>query len=347
MTRSRRVFVGHALLSLVAGALSGCVSRAERLERELVPPTRPDRQVARLDALVTTVGLDWLVTLRPAELGGIAWLRPSLSRIFRDDRLDALARSTGIDLRDATEVVLAGHRAGAATAKSSEDSSVLYLVRHTGEPLVLERKFRERLTGDAERRELGHQLIGVWGRIGRQPHGFVAAGRHVVAYQYGGSIARGSARIAALLADGKLSSVPRASEDPDLAALDAQLRPSAARATWLGPFEGHSARALGGLVGSATSVGVGLEPVAPAILRLVVRLRGHYRDGDAVGRLLASFDELAKTDLGHLLGLGALREPASSTVDDDGLTLRAGLDANALLEGLAAATLDEVRDIMR
>src|SRR5439155_26485756 len=161
-------------------------------ERELPPPALPDLEVARLTDLLTGAHLEWLVVIRPEELARIDWLKPSLGRLFKDDRLDLLARATGIQLREVPELALASYRQPASAARAADCAAsdrcdaVAFLLRHRSDPLALERKFRERLTSGAERSEVGHQLVGMWGYIGRGARGFAAVGPHVVGYQYDG-----------------------------------------------------------------------------------------------------------------------------------------------------------------
>jgi hypothetical protein len=150
----------RSLLASLACLLAGCRPPASP-ERELLPPALPDVEVARLSDLLTGAHLEWLVLMRPEELARIEWLKPSLGRVFKDDRLDLLAKATGIQLREVPELALASYRQPDGT------DAVAFLLRHRSDPLSLERKFRERLTSGAERSEVGHQLVGMWGLIGR------------------------------------------------------------------------------------------------------------------------------------------------------------------------------------
>jgi hypothetical protein len=343
--------VGLVRRDLLAGGVAstltltglGCGTLPRSLEHDVAPPTHPDLHVAKLIDIVSAVGLEWLVVVRPADLLALSWLRPSLARILRDERLDALAQATGIDLRVLPEFILAGHR----TQGAGVSASTLFVVRNDRDPAELERKFRERLTSDLERREVGHQLVGVWGRIGRQEGGFFAAGRHVVGFQYDGPRGRGSARLALLHAEGRLSAQTAASNDPDVAALERRLGAALARGYWLGPFDGATSRGVRGLLAGATSTGLALQPTTEGTLALTLRLQGAYGGTNALVHLEGAFQDLAASDLGNLLGLGALRSAVRCNEEPDGLVLHVDLDAHALLGGLAAATLESVRDIMR
>jgi len=324
---------------LVTGCRPPVTSAA--IERELPPVVRPDVEVTALTDLLVSVGLEWFVAIRPLELTQLDWLRPSIARVLKDERLDALALATGVQLRDVPELVLASYRI------KSNDPAIAYVLRHHANPQLLERKFRERLTSDGERREFGHQLLGVWGRVGRALRGFIAIGPHVVSYQYGGERAHGPNRIALLYAEGRLAEVPPVSRNEVLARVDGALGAAPIKAFLLGPFEGPRARGVHGLLASATAVGISLQPSDEKTLRVHIVLDGDYAGEDASRYLEDAWSDLATSDLGHLLGLGSPSSPIRIHAAADRLDLEVELDPTALTNGLAAATSDDVRDIMR
>jgi hypothetical protein len=330
----------RSLLASLACWLVGCPSAAVVPEHEPPAPLLPDLEVARLVDLLTSASLEWLVVLRPAELARLEWLKPSLARVFKDERLDALAKATGVQLRDTPELALASYR------DATGDSSIAYFLRHASDPLLLERKFRERLTSGEERNLVGHQLLAMWGLIGRAPHGFVSVGPHVVGYQYGGDRKRGPARIALLYAQGKLGRIPAALADPPLAALDQRITAAPVQAFFPGPFEGELARGARGLFGAATAVALALRPTPARSLGLEILVGGEFPAEDAPRYLEGAFADLGKSDLGHLLGLGTPVAPVVVAAARDALSLRTELDAAALLAGLSAATSENVREIM-
>jgi hypothetical protein len=330
----------RSLLASVPWLLAGCPHPVAR-EREIIPPPLPDVEVARVTDLLTSARLEWLVTIRPAELSAIDWLKPSLARVFKDERLDLLAAATGIQLRDVPELALASYPAAAG------DSAIAYFVRHGSDPLLLERKFRERLTADAERTLVGHQLLTMWGLIGRALHGFVSIGPHVVGYQYGGDKKRGPARIAVLYAQHKLDKVPAVLGDPVLGDLDRRLGNSPAKAFLAGPFEGAMARGARGLFGAATGAAAALAPTPKQTLALQVVLGGSFPEADAPRYLEGAWTDLGKSDLGNLLGLSKPRAAAEIKATAEALELHTEIDAALLLDGLSAATSDSIKEIMR
>jgi len=278
----------------------------------------------------------------------LGWLRPSLARVLRDDRLDLLAKATGIDLRVVPELALASYRAGRG-APAGQQSTVAYFVRHTRVQLDIERKFRERLTSRANRRVVGHQLVSVEGNIGLTHHSFVAVGPDVAGFQYGGDERRGPARIALLYAEGKLATIPRALDDTALRGLHDRMGAPPLIALLPGPFEGTMARGARGLLGAASGLGAGLEPTSRQTLRLHVHLAGAFDPAatEATGYLEGAWQDLAQSDLGHLLGLHQPQSPPAIAASAHGLSLAVELDAARLLAGLAAATVDDVRLIMK
>jgi hypothetical protein len=296
--------------------------------------------IEALTDLLAVAGLRWLVVARPERLLGLDWLKRSLSRVLRDERLDLVAAATGVDLRQVPELALASY---------DPDDALLQLVVHRRKPLEIERTFRERLTTDERRSVEDDQLVRVSGRIGRQPRVFVALGRTVVGFQYGGDVDRGPARIAQLYAAGKLRRNPPVTADPAIAPLWRELGDVLLGALLPGPFDEELAAGARGLLRAATAVVAGVSPTAQQALALVVLLGGDFSsDPSRATRLLeAAWGDLANSDLGHLLGLNRPRSSPRASFDPRRLRLDVSLDPTALFDGLAAATTDSIREIMR
>jgi hypothetical protein len=351
---ARRTLLGSVLTSLgalvVGLAPSGC---SEVTPKPVVagpppPAPKPDLHVPALTDLLTIARLEWLILIRPEELMALRWLRPSLARVLRDDRLDLLARATSIDLRAVPELALASYRP-ARGAPEGHKSTIAYFVRHRRPQLEVERKFRERLTSRAARRVVGHQLLSVGGNIGLTHHALVAIGPDVVGFQYGGDVDRGPARIALLYGQGKLATVPKALQDPTLGGLHAAMGHPPLVVLLPGPFEGPMARGARGLLGAATGLAAGLTPTQRETLRLQVLLAGDFEPtgGAAADYLEAAWHDLVTSDLGHLLGLHEPKSPAAVSSSPIGLGLVVELDPAKLLSGLSAATVDNVREMMK
>ena len=325
----------------MATALIGCPKRPPPPQAVVVtPPPQPDRVVERVADRLTAVGARWVVLIEPERLRAVTWLAPHLARLLKDERLDALASTTGIDVRLAREVVLAGY---------GDEDTVAYFVRHPSEQALVERRFRARLTGEVHHRRWAHQLVTAWGRIGEAPHGYVGIGPDVAGFQYGGDEKRGPMRVAVLYELGELEKVPRLLSTEALGALSNALGEAPAKLLLPGPFEGDMARGARGLFTAAEAVGLGRTPGPEDKLVLQIVLAGDYGDtGDltrATDIAQLAWGDLAGSSLGHLLGLP--QEDVVSTPHPLGLELRAPLSAAELTAGLAAATMDEVRDFLK
>lgn len=102
----RRVFL--RLLVACTGALVGCggAPAPTPLPRPEEPPLPPIDALTDLCALAR---LRWLVRARPREITGTPFLIPSIGAVVSEPSFSAFAASTGIDLRQATEVVVAAY----------------------------------------------------------------------------------------------------------------------------------------------------------------------------------------------------------------------------------------------
>ncbi|MFP6687172.1 MAG: hypothetical protein VB934_20800, partial [Polyangiaceae bacterium] len=275
MNASLRLARGpRLLLCLLALTLaSACASQPPPVvvRKPSAPrPARADRQTEKLTDLMTSVGLNWLLLMKPQEVLQLPWLAEPLGRILRDDRLTLLARATGIDLRTATTLALARYE-GEVTA---------FAIRHPQDQLSIERKFRERLTRSPTRRIEGHQLVHASGLLGRRKLAFAAIGRDVALFQYGGDLARGPARLATLYARGKLVSIPRALQDRSVKLTAAQLSPAPLTLILRGPFEDKMVRGARGLLGAALAVGLTLRTTKDKGFILDLVLLGDYSSED-------------------------------------------------------------------
>jgi hypothetical protein len=338
----RRALLGGILGGL--GALTlGCGAKPSPTPEPPSVAAVPDRVPPSLAALLTGPGLQWLVRIKPAQLAATTWLEQPIARVLREDRLSLLTRATGIDLRRSPELLLAAYR----------QDVVAYLVRHRSDQTLVERRFRARLTSAVQRAELGHQLVGVWGNIGTEFHGFASIGRDVAGYQYGGDRKRGPVRIALLYAQSKLEQIPTALSETSIEAMHRAFGDAPAMVLLPGPFEGDMAGGVRGLLAAATAFGAALTPTASQTLRLQVLLAGEFStpgtssDERPSDYLEAAWADLATADLGHLLHLHEPRSAVSVSTNPLGLSLTVELDAAKLFDGLAAATIDDARAFMQ
>ncbi|MBI4701178.1 MAG: hypothetical protein HY744_08475 [Deltaproteobacteria bacterium] len=359
-----------ALLAASLGALGGCGgagrARAAASPGPLGAPSAPrpgpapgPAEVAALTDLLSPAGLRWLVLAEPESIARIEWLKAPVARVLQGERLDLVAQTSGLDLRELPEIAVGGYaEAGRAApaptpagpaAPEPEGDVVFYLARHRRSAVYVERLFRERLTGDEQREVERDDAVVVSGSVGSRRLSFVRVGETVVGYQYGGDALRGPARIAALFAAGRLTRAAPLSRDAELGRMRACLGPAAVTAFLPGPFEEAMAAGARGLLGAASALGAALAVTERQSLRLELALAGDYSSDAprAVTLLDAAWQDLAKSDLGHLCGLAEPTQAHRAWAEAGALRLRVELDPARLFDGLAAATMDDVRTIMR
>lgn len=357
MAETRRAFLASSLGGVVLSALSAAGCGARPPAKEAPSPTRepPPLSIGPLATLLPLAGLEWLVEARLREIASIPWLIPAIGRVVPERRLDVFAKATGIDLRQAPEGLVASYapRGAAADAEGDGDAggrrSTIYLVRHGGDPLAIERAFRARLTSGEHRVAERADLVRVSGAVGPSEQALVVLGRDVVGFQMGGDLARGPARVASLYALGKLKRSPTALGLDPLRALNQRFGGAPARAFALGPFEGELARGARGLLAGATAIGAAARPSAREKVALAIAVAGDFTatGPKASDELLRSWLELAEGSFGHLLGLDRPIDKPLATHGANAVAVAVELDPDKLASGLAAATGDRVEEMMR
>ena len=330
-------------LALCATQLLGCAGNtsppAKNGEHDALPPLETDD----LAALLPIAGLRWIVLTRPRAIAETAWLIPSIGRLAPEKGLSAFARAKGLDLRQIPEAVIASY-------ESDEDGEArLYLVRHNAQASLIEKLFRARITRDDERVADRSDVVRRMGTMGTRSEALTLLGSDVAAFQEGGSMDRGPARIAALYGLGRLKTARTALVGAPLEALDKRLGDAPAKALAPGPFEGELARGLRGLLEGATAVGAAATPTARETIALTIAAMGDFaRGGEAAAKtLLSAWNDAASAPLGRLLALDEPASPLQTEVDEESIILRVELDAEALFEGLAAATSADVTEFLR
>ena len=339
----RRSFLA-AVLTAFASVLSGCRGATNAPITPPPPPPPPPLVITSLDVLIPLPGLRWLVVARPNEIASISWLEPSIATLIDKERLDRFAELMGFDLRSVSEASWAAYRADA-----EGDDVSLELVRHSTDPLVVERLFRDRLSADVVRSIDDPRIVRVRGRIGQTVHAFASIGRDVACFQQNGVADRGPCRVSTLLALGKLQRTRRVFEDDALRALAKRFESAPLRAFAPGPFEGELGRGVRGLLAAATAVGAAVRPSHREGVLLEIAIAGDFsKSGDEASRkLAAAWDDLASRPLGHLLGLDTPHAPALPSYTQDAVALVVDLDPRKLTKGLADATSNQIREIMR
>jgi len=336
---SRRGFFVALFAAMAAGCGGAAPEPAPLRHEERLPPLR---NTERLTDLLPLAGLQWIIVARPREIASIPWLIPSIAKVVPEQNLDRFAAVTGIDLRQIPEAAMASYR-------GEGGESTIYLVRHRGDPRVIERAFRQRLTSEVRRVVERPDLIRISGKIGGHTSSMVIIGPDIIGVQHGGSARRGPARIAGLYATDKLRRSPTALAEEPLRSLSARFGEAPVRAMSLGPFEGELARGARGLLAGATAIGAAARPSAREGVALVIAVAGDFStSGEPASRELGNaWRELAEGSFGHLLGLNQPVEPPLLTHSPSAVALAVELDPKKLAAGLAAATSDRINEIMR
>jgi hypothetical protein len=337
----RRSVVGAVVATGLLEACGGAGAGGRDVD---IPRVEPATEVPTLHEIVVASGLEWAALLKPRTIAEIAPLIPAIHRVIPEERFDRFEEATGFDLREIPEAIAASYPSFAGG-----DDAMLYVVRHNVSPEVVERKFRERLTGAVSRVKTAHDVVRVSGLAGSRRLTFVGIGRDVAVFQVGASAKRGPAQVAALKALGRLPRSPTLLSVEPLDSLAARFGPAPVLFLARGPFEGERARAARGLLAGATAVGAAARPSARDGVAVAIAVAGDFSTAGEEGsqQLRAAWDELAESSFGRLLGLDRPVEPPLPTHSATAVALAVELDPNALSKGLHAATSATVEEIMR
>ena len=331
-----------ALLSALGGAACGAQGPALRPSPTAPSPLALDPLVD----LVPAATLQWLVEVRPLEILGSPALAPLLAAVASDDQLETFARRHGgVDLRQAEQVVVSGHGA-----------STLALARLAVEPWRVEAAFAARARV-VEGRAVDRGVTRFWGTVGDEREQVAVFGRNGVGVERG---ALGPLQAAVYFAQGRLKRSAPALRAAPLAPTATTVGEAPIRGFAPGPFLGDWGAGLGGLLGAATALGVGLRgedaprrapaqaPAGPSFLALRVVLTGAWGDDAAAAaeRLAAAFQVLAEDPLGRLMGIDhPVSDPITSGAPD-ALALDVALDPVRMGKGVRAAMSASAAEIM-
>jgi hypothetical protein len=241
--------------------------------------------------------------------------------------VQAFAAATGVDLPRTERALVAGF-----------DLGTLYMADASGWIAAPETRFAERLAGSATIHRPHPQIWRVTGLVGSTPQALVRVDHDLMAVAVGDPT---SARIVELRARGRLKSIVPALHGAALSTLPPEfLAPGPLCVYALGPFQAEWLEYAHGLLVGAQAVGAALDLHGDQ-LQLRVVMSGYFHADDRE-RLLGSWQAIASSSFGHLLGLDQPSEPVSIAASPNQLALDMRLAAQPLLSGLQALLSGDV-----
>jgi hypothetical protein len=327
-----------AMLVLAAVLVAGCGSHKPAAPPG--PPPVPLHLTPSCD-LVPAAGLSWLVEARPRAVAEIADLIPAIALVLPEERLGEFAKAHGgIDLRQVHDLCVAQYK-----------GALLTVARVPLDPEKVDAAFEARSTSTVTRTFLAPnpRVVRLSAEVGGEPRQLVVFGRESVAEEQGKP---GPLRAAEAFAFGKLKKASPALSGAALQrAAEVLGDDPPVRAFAAGPFEGETAKGLGGLMRAATAIGASARWTGRGTnIAVRVVLTGAWTEADApaaTDRLGAAAHVLAESAIGHLFGLHHPIEAPRVHVEPEALVLDAVIDGAALARGIHDAVDAEVADIMR
>jgi hypothetical protein len=300
--------------------------------------------------LAPAAGVTWLIDVRPRDIFVIPEMAAHVRLVFPDDRFDAFTkRHGGVDLRQLSELDVVGYRA-----------ATLLLARGVFEPSKVERAFTARAKTDG--RAIDRQsdplgtIVRTWGTVNGEREQLAIFGHEAIGLEIGRF---GPLRAAEFFAEEKLKKSSPALRASPLARATELVGDAPLRAFAPGPFEGESARALGGLLRASTAIAIavtilppgntetGEEPSARLAIRIV--LLGDWKDDGAAAasRFAAAIHTLSESALGRLMGLARPSAEAKvRIIAEDALAADLTLSALDVFRGLQMATGAGAEDVL-
>lgn len=280
---------------------------------------------------VPAAGLRWLAVGRPSELENTPSVRPLLRELLPDERLEAFARSTAVDLRETPNALAAGYDYGA-----------LYVVETPYENRLIEARFVDRLVSGASIESKHPHVRRVFGTVGSAPEALVRVDRRFVAFAAGDP---SLARIVELFVLGRLTRSAPALKGAALAGMPAEFANAPVRFYAPGPFTGEWERGARGLLGATTAFGAMAVPDGDALV-VKAAFIGTF-DGDDISKLSAAWGDLAQSSLGRLTGIDQPIAPPSVETGPGRLTLEVKIALKPLFSGLRAAVAADVWEMLQ
>lgn len=311
-TTTERIFGSSAtagfLISLLSLTLvsAGCSPsqpasevKAERATGEPQVPHRP------LPSHIPSVGLRWLVELKPRALVAHPRFQKDWEVVFAAEGIQAFTKASGADPSRIGEAWIAGY-----------DLGQLYLFDGKGVGEEARRAFEARSMTTRKLKSSHANVVHLTGMIENTPHALVHIHDHLVA------IAVGDIRLARIVrayAEGKLDKIPTALESRFLSVHSSFSSGALVRGFLLGPYE----EATDAVAASFVS-GVGAVHLEGGELRVSAQALGVWGLGPELDSQLTRYlDELLSTRELRALGWGfPTKAPAvSCTPSEEALAL--------------------------
>lgn len=268
---------------------------------------------------------------RPEELAHEPSVARSLSRALPDEKLDAFAKTTGVDLRRTPHALAAGF-----------DYSTLYMAEIPGSHSMIVQRFIDRLHEAPIVRHPGAALTWISGTSAGLPETLLTFDSHWVLVSLGDPT---PARVAEAFARRRLKKSPAALRGSALSQLPGDLATAPLCFFAAGPFTDQWATGLHGLLRDAVAVGIAARPAEGERVQLRVVVGGDFPAGGA-SALSTAWDDLAKSDLGRLLRLNEPAVPPKTRITDQAVELSVELELRPIADGLYAAVASDVWTMM-
>jgi hypothetical protein len=317
----------------LVGTLSLACTRAPAKTADMSAPATP-RYSGRLEDYVPAAGLRWLVRGSPAKLAESQSFRPALDVLLSQERLRAVAQTTGFALETLPSGIIAGF-----------DLGTLYLAELPAATAAEARaRFVSRQIHEPGQRKPDPNVVVLTGMNEGLPVGLVTIDDRVVAYGVGDPML---CRVVEAYARGRLKA-KRAFEGAALAGLDQGSANALLAAYVPGPFAERWQNAAGGLLEIATALSATLKPTSAGHAMLELTLHGDFADSSAAERLRSTYMSVASSSTGTLLGLGAALDVRTVTsAESDRVTLMVPLPLTEIAKGAHAVTSGDLDDIFR
>ncbi len=318
---------------LLAAFAPGCGGGPRPAPAAPRPPPSPLHHGPLTD-FVASAGLRWMVVGRPAELAADPGLEKALSPLISTARLLSYARGTGVDLTHTPSALVAGL-----------DYSTLYMAATPGDNAVVQQAFVRRLVSGPVEKSPHRDLHFVQGVIGQTPETLVRIQHELVAVAVGDPT---PARVVEGYALGRLRRSPTALRGAALSTLPKDLEEAPLRFYAPGPFKDEWVGGAHGLLGAALAVAIAIKPLPGGRLQAKLFLAGDWASEgpDTTRRLLDSWEDLAKSSTGRLLGFDNLAAAPIISSTPKLLELRVELRLAPLVDGLHAAVAADVQQML-